>query len=98
VIALSRQAEARVDQLIEHYESLQRLEAAVNLLKALERASTRIVTSPEAGLLAPRPYPALKRLGRRWILEGRYWISYSSAPPQVISGVFYASADIPNRI
>jgi plasmid stabilization system protein ParE len=58
VIALSLEAEARVDQLIEHYESRRRLEAAVNLLKALERASTRIVTSPEAGLLAPLPYPA----------------------------------------
>jgi plasmid stabilization system protein ParE len=98
VIALSLEAEAQVDRLIAHYEARERPAAAVNLLDALEHAKRRIAQSPEAGLEAPRPYPALKRLGRRWIIEGRYWISYSLTTPPVISGVFYATADIPNRI
>lgn len=98
MIALSREAELQVDQLVAHYEARGRLEAAVNLLRAIERASMRIGADPSAGLEAPRPYPALKRLGRRWIIEGRYWISYSLTSPPVISGVFYAEADIPRRV
>jgi len=62
-----------------------------------------IALSPEAEaqldcLIAPRPYPALAKPGRRWIIEHSYWISYSLTAPPVISGVFYAMADIPNRI
>jgi plasmid stabilization system protein ParE len=98
VIALSREAESHVDRLIAYYEAKGRLEAAINLLKTLERAKLRIARAPEAGLRAPRPYPALARTGRLWIIEGRYWISYTSMNPPVISGVFYATADIPNRI
>jgi hypothetical protein len=49
-------------------------------------------------LPAPRPYPALAKPGRRWIIEGRYWIAYSLTTPPIISGVFYAMADIPNRV
>ena len=40
----------------------------------------------------------LAKVGRRWIIEGSYWISYSLTTPPVISGVFYAMADIPNRL
>jgi plasmid stabilization system protein ParE len=98
VIALSLEAEEQVDRLIAHYEGKERPSAAVNLLDALERAKQRIGRSPEAGLEAPRPYPALKRYGRRWLLEGRYWISDSLTTPPVISGVFYVTSDIPNRI
>jgi plasmid stabilization system protein ParE len=98
VIGLSPEAETQVDRLIAHYEAKERLAAAVALLNALERAKLRIAQAPEAVLDAPRPYPTLKRYGRRWIIEGRYWISYSLTTPPVISGVFYATADIPNRI
>jgi plasmid stabilization system protein ParE len=98
VIALTPEAETQVDRLIAHYEAKGRLEAAVDLLHALERAKHRIGRSPEAGLAAPRPYPSLKRADRRWIIEGRYWISYSLTIPPIISGVFYVTADIPNRI
>jgi plasmid stabilization system protein ParE len=98
VIALSPEAASQLDRLIEHYEAKGRLQAAVNLLRALEHASERITAEPSAGLSAPRPYPGLARFGRRWIIEGRYWISYSLASPPIISGVFYAEADIPGRI
>ena len=87
-----------MDRLIAHYEERQRVAAAVNLLNALEKAKERIARAPEAGLDAPRPYPALKRHGRRWIIEGRYWISYNLMTPPVISGVFYVTANIPGRI
>lgn len=98
MIALSPEAEAQLDALIVHYETLDRVEASTNLLNALERAKARISERPEAGLPAPRPYPALAKVGRRWIIEGSYWISYSLTTPPVISGVFYAMADIPNRL
>eukprot|EP01037_Dinobryon_pediforme_P017868 gene17868-18097_t len=81
---------AQLDALIVHYEALGRIEASINLLTALERAKARISTTPEAGLPAPRPYPSLAKAGRRWIIEGTYWISYSLNTPPVISGVFYA--------
>jgi plasmid stabilization system protein ParE len=98
VISLSPEAERHVDRLIEHYEAKGRVEASEHLLWSIEQAKVRIAKEPEAGLEAPRPYPALKLQGRRWIIEGRYWISYSPATPPVISGVFYVMADIPNRI
>ena len=98
MIELSPEAEAQLDALIAHYEALERVEASINLLTALERAKARILATPEAGLLSPRPYPALAKAGRRWIIEGTYWISYSLTTPPTISGVFYAMADIPNRL
>jgi plasmid stabilization system protein ParE len=98
MIALSPEAEAQLDALIAHYEALGRIEASIHLLKALERARTRISEKPEAGLPAPRPYPALAKAGRRWVVEGSYWISYSLTTPPVISGVFYAMSDLPNRL
>ena len=98
MIALSPEAQRQVDQLIQHYETKERLEAAENLLRALERASERIAADPMSGLDAPRPYPSLARHGRRWRIEGRYWISYSLGSPPIISGVFHAQANIPGRI
>jgi hypothetical protein len=77
---------------------LGRVEASINLLRALENAQKCIEQAPETGLSAPRPYPSLAKAGRRWIIEGSYWISYSLTTPPVISGVFYAMADIPNRL
>ena len=97
MIGLSPEAETRLDGLLLHYERLQRVEAAENLLAALERASVRIEEASSAGLPAPRPYPVLARLGFRWIREGSYWIAYSPTRPPVIVGVFHATADIPNR-
>ena len=97
MIALSPEAEAQLDALIAHYEALGRVEPSINLLKALERARTLISERPEAGLPAPRPYPDLAKAGRRWIIEGNYWIAYSITMPPIISGVFYAMSDIPNR-
>jgi plasmid stabilization system protein ParE len=98
MIALSPEAEAQLDALIAHYEALDRIEASLKLLEALERAIARISADPEAGLPAPRPYPALAKPGRRWIVEGSYWIAYTLTNPPVISGVFYAMADIPRRV
>ena len=98
MIALSPEAEAQLDALIAHYEALGRLDASIKLLEALQRAMSRILADPDAGLPSPRPYPALAKVGRRWIVEGSYWISYSLTAPPVISGVFYAMADIPKRL
>ena len=72
MIALSPEAESQLDALIAHYEAMGRVEASINLLNALERAQARIAETPEAGLSAPRPYPALAKAGRRWIIEGNY--------------------------
>ena len=98
MIALSPEAEAQLDALIAHYEARGRVEASINLLNALERARARISESPQLGLSAPRPYPALAKAGRLWLVEGSYWISYSLTQPPVISGVFYAMSDMPHRL
>jgi hypothetical protein len=68
------------------------------MMAAVEAAKERIAHAPAVGLSAPRPYPALKRLGRLWLKEGRYWISYSATKPPAITGVFFETVDIPSRI
>ena len=72
MIALSPEAEAQLDALVSHFEALGRVEASINLQHALERARPRISQTPEAGLPAPRPYPALAKAGRLWIAEHKY--------------------------
>jgi plasmid stabilization system protein ParE len=98
VIALSPRAEAQIDGLVAHFEELGRLQAAANLLASLERASGRIVRAPDVGLAAPRPYPALARLGFRWVKEVPYWIAYMAEASPIIVGVYHEAADIPNRV
>ena len=98
MIRLSPEAEAQVDRLIEHYETLGRLPAAENLLQALERAKERIAAAPNAGLTAPRPYPRLTQPRRLWINSGRYWIAYRADPTPLIIGIFFETANIPGRL
>jgi len=98
VIRLSSDAEAHLDALSAYYEDRDRPEATIGLLAAVVQAAARIEHAPEAGLSAPRPYPSLAHLGRRWIKEGPYWIVYSTTRPPVILGVFHEAADIPSRL
>jgi plasmid stabilization system protein ParE len=98
VIFLSPEAATQLEGLLAHFERLNRIEATENLLAALERASSRISRAPDAGLPAPRPYPALARLGFRWVKKGRYWVAYMNVPSAVIVGVYHEAADIPNRV
>lgn len=98
MVVLSQEAELQLIALIRHYEALDRRDAARNLLLAVEAAIARITSTPEAGLIAPRPYPALTRFGLRWIHERCYWFSYTPDTPPVMAGIFYEMADIPNRI
>ncbi len=95
MIALSPEADAHLARLTDHYEALNRLEAAENLLKAVEAAKLRIVASPDKGMNAPRPYPQLKRLGFLWLIERHYWISYTKTVPIQITSIFHESANIP---
>jgi plasmid stabilization system protein ParE len=96
LIALSPEADKHLARLTEHYEALDRLEAAENLLQAVEGAKRRIAAATAtAGLLAPRPYPDLKRLGFRWIIERHYWFSYTQTTPPVITAIFHETANIP---
>jgi plasmid stabilization system protein ParE len=74
---------------------LNRLDAAENLLKALEAAKLRILTAPGTGMNAPRPYPALKRLRFLWVIERGYWISYTRTVPRMITAIFHETANIP---
>jgi plasmid stabilization system protein ParE len=97
VVILSPDAEADVDELVAHYEANDRLEAAQNLLRAVDVAKMRVGRAPGAGLAAPRPYPKLKRRGVKWIIEGNYWFAYIDQAEPMIIAVFYAAADIPNR-
>jgi plasmid stabilization system protein ParE len=95
VIALSPEADAHLARLTEHFEALDRLQAAQNLLQALDDAKRRIVAQPEASLPAPRPYPELGRHGFRWILVRHYWIAYTPTDPPIITAIFHETANIP---
>ena len=98
MIAYTPEAERQVDDLRQHYEDHERIEAVRALFAALNEAAREIVRNPASGLAAPRPYPALAEPGRAWVKTRRYWIAYSTTQPPVIVGVFYDAADIPRRV
>ncbi len=98
MVVLTQEAEAHIKGLILHYESLDRPAATRNMMAAVEAAKERIARAPAVGLSAPRPYPQLKKFGRLWLKEGRYWISYSPTNPPAITGVFFETVDIPNWV
>ena len=97
MIELAAEAVQQVRDLKAFYEGKGRAEAIKHLITAVIRAAERIEHRPDAGLLAPRPYPALAREGRRWIKAGRYWIAYTTTNPPVIVAVFFEMADLPGR-
>ena len=97
MIGISPRARRQIAELRAYYLQELRLDAARNLLAAVRDAARRIEADPDAGLPAPRPYPALARPGQAWIKSGPYWIRYSTATP-TITAVFYESADIPGRL
>jgi plasmid stabilization system protein ParE len=98
LIVFSPEAAQQVRELHQHYEDRDRPAASRGLAAALEAAWGKIVTSPTAGLPAPRPYPHLARPGVRWIKAGRYWIAWRTEPSPSIIGVFYETANIPRRL
>jgi plasmid stabilization system protein ParE len=98
VIAYTPRATRQVKDLIQHYEDRGRPEAIRTFLAALDEAERKIAGNPAAGLAAPRPYPRLIRRNRAWVKAGRYWITYRTTLPLMIAGVFYETADIPNRL
>ena len=67
-------------------------------LAAFAEAEQKIERNPAGGLIAPRPYPGVARPDRAWVKAGRYWINYRTTLPPVIVGVFFDTADIPNRM
>ena len=97
MIRLTRQAARQLSDLRRHYEALDRIEAVRNLAAVIRQAAEQIEQSPESGFPAPRPYPHLARSGRAWVKIGRYWVAYSVASPPVITGIFYDTANIPDR-
>jgi plasmid stabilization system protein ParE len=98
LIAYTARALPQIDDLIQHYEDRERIEALRALSAALDEAEAKIGGNPAAGLASPRPYPGLTRQGRAWIKVGRYWVAYDTTTPPVIVAVFYEAADIPNRL
>ena len=98
MILYSAEAIDQIDALRLHYIAKDRVEAAMALDRALERAERTIGLQPGAGLPAPRPYPALARPGRAWTHIGRYWFGYTLDQPPLLLAVFYDAADIPGRL
>ena len=94
----SAEAAAQVEALRRHYRNSNRIEAVRNLIRALAQADILIERDPAAGLSAPRSYTNLASTGRVWTKAGRYWIAHTPTRPSVVPGVFYETADIPNRI
>jgi plasmid stabilization system protein ParE len=98
LIAYTPRALQQINDLRRHYEDHARIEAIRTLDAALAEAERKIERNPGSGLAAPRPYPQLARPGRRWIKSGRYWITYNIDGALSIVGVFYETANIPNRV
>ena len=96
MIALAPEASAQLDEFERYYTEQQRPQALRNLGHSLAEASLVILNAPRRGLPAPRPYPELASLDLLWLKRGRYWIAYDPAGP-VIAGIFFDTADIPNR-
>lgn len=99
MIALSAAAEAAMDALTEHYAALGRDRAIDRLIECVETACARYEARRGRFLDAPRPYPKLADLGFRWTKDGSYWVAFqeTGAGP-VVAGIFYETADIPNRL
>ena len=99
MIPLSAAAEAAFEALTQHYTALGRDRAIDRLVESLQRACARFEARRGLFFDAPRPYPKLADLGFRWAKEGRYWIAFQVTDGgPVVAGVFYESADIPNRL
>jgi plasmid stabilization system protein ParE len=99
LIEYTPEALSQIDGLVRHYEEdRERTEAIRAFLAALDEAERKIELNPAAGLAAPRPYPRVARPGRAWVKAGRYWVAYSITRPPVIVGVFYETANIPDRL
>jgi plasmid stabilization system protein ParE len=81
-----------------YYEESERPEAARALRSALTSAWEKIITSPAAGLPAPRPYKELAQPGRLWLKSGRYWIAYRTRPFRTVVAGFFETANIPRRV
>ncbi len=77
-----------------HYEGLDRIEASENLLAAVTGAQERIMRPRGLVYDSPRPYPGLKRLGFRWMIERHYWVAYVEKPP-LITAIFHETGNIP---
>jgi plasmid stabilization system protein ParE len=97
LIGLTARAQRRFRELRQHYEDRERPAATRGLIAALEEASRKIERARTSGLPASRPYSHLARPDRLWIKAGRYWIAYEPGTP-VIAGVFYETANIPDRL
>jgi plasmid stabilization system protein ParE len=98
LIVLSPRAGRQVRELQQHYQTQNRIEAVRGLRTALATAWEQIAADPNAGLPAPRPYPALARPDRAWVKAGRYWIAYRTRPRVLIIAVFFETANIPDRL
>jgi hypothetical protein len=96
---LSAAAEAALDALTKHYAALGRDRATNRLAACVEAACARYESRRGRFLDAPRPYPRLADLGFRGTKEGAYWEAFqeTGAGP-VVAGIFYETADIPNRL
>ena len=98
MIDYAPQATRQIAELRHYFEDRERINAIEALDAALDVAERRIANNPLIGLTAPRPYPQVARPGRLWTKAGRYWIAYNPTQPPIIVGVFYETADIPNRL
>ena len=98
MIAYAASAIRQIDDLHQHFEDRERLEANLALEAALNDAERKIQGNSAAWLAAPRPYPRLSAPGRAWVKAGRYWVAFTTTSPPVIIAVFYDAADIPSRL
>ncbi len=95
----TRSASRQLEALLDHFIEKERLDAADKLERAVATATAHIEADPQSGLPAPRPYPALARLGFHWIKVHRYWFGWSITKGYpVLTNVHFDTASIEGRV
>ena len=99
MVRITATAKAQLEALEDHYAKLGRDQAVIHMTAAVAGAVRRIEVQAGPFWPAPRPYPDLAMYGWRWLKEARYWIAFADTPDgDTITGVFFETANIPDRI
>jgi plasmid stabilization system protein ParE len=93
-LQLSQAADLQVRKIVAYYVEKAYDSAFLRLIDSIEFAMNPVNLSRHIFHAAPRPVPALTRLGVRWMLHHRYWFAFDHQDPPVIVAVIDAASDI----
>jgi plasmid stabilization system protein ParE len=96
---LSPRADRQAEALFDHFVAKNRIEAALRLREAIERALAIADQVHLATRAYPSAYRSLRALGLRWFKVHRYWFAFvENGSERIITYIVYDQANIPSRI